>query len=79
MKNNKIIIYDDNCPLCAAYTKAFVSAGMIQQKNRKSFNTVEPLLLELVDTKRCPNEIPVIDRDSKEVYYGIDGLILFLK
>jgi hypothetical protein len=78
MKHNKIIIYDDSCPLCAAYTKGFVAAGMIKKENRKSFTTIEPQLLELIDTKRCPDEIPVIDLDSKEVFYGVDALIEIL-
>ena len=79
MKNNKIIIYDDDCPLCAAYTKGFVAAGMIEKENRKDFSTLDPALLALLDTKRCPNEIPVIDNETKQVFYGIDAITEILQ
>ena len=79
MKNNKIIIYDDSCPLCAAYTKGFVSAGMIEKENRKNFTSIDPALLSLLDIKRCPNEIPVIDNDTKQVFYGIDAITEILQ
>ena len=79
MPNNKIIIYDDSCPLCAAYTKGFVSAGLIDKENRKNFTTIDPDLLALLDQQRCPNEIPVIDFDSKEVLYGIDAITSILQ
>ncbi|MEO8770763.1 MAG: hypothetical protein ABI402_11775 [Ferruginibacter sp.] len=79
MKPNKIIVYDDTCPLCAAYTQGFVSAGMIEKENRKNFTSIDPSLLELLDKKRCPNEIPVIDFETKEVLYGIDAITSILQ
>lgn len=74
MKTNKIIIYDDCCPMCAAYTKAFVSTGMIEPANRKNFSTIDPALMQYIDTNRCKNEIPVLDADTKQVWYGVDAL-----
>ncbi|MEO6491133.1 MAG: hypothetical protein ABIO04_14420 [Ferruginibacter sp.] len=74
MKCNKVIIYDDNCPLCSLYTIGFVAAGMITNDNRKNFSTVDSSLLELIDTNRCRNEIPVIDLKNSQVWYGIEGL-----
>ncbi|MFT3908912.1 MAG: DCC1-like thiol-disulfide oxidoreductase family protein [Ferruginibacter sp.] len=79
MKNNKIIIYDDSCPLCAVYTKGFVSAGMIKKENRKNFTSIDPALLSMLDTKRCQNEIPVIDNDTNQVFYGIDAITEILQ
>lgn len=76
--SNKIIIYDDACPLCAAYTNAFVKCGFIKKENRVNFTTITPKLLSNIDTERSKNEIPVIDRDTNEVYYGIDGLLKIL-
>ncbi len=73
-RNTKTIIYDDTCPLCAAYTKAFVKAGLIEKTNRKSFSNIDPHLLSLIDTKRCVNEIPVLDLQTQQVWYGVDGL-----
>ncbi|MEO7522861.1 MAG: DCC1-like thiol-disulfide oxidoreductase family protein [Ferruginibacter sp.] len=79
MKNNKIIIYDDSCPLCAAYTQGFVYAGLIQKDNRRDFTSIDPELLNLLDIKKCPNEIPVIDTETKLVYYGIDAIVEILQ
>ncbi len=76
--NSKIIIYDDSCPLCAAYTGAFVQTGLIDREGRKNFSTIQPDLLAMVDIKRSVNEIPVIDTSTKQVWYGIDALLELL-
>lgn len=80
MKNTaKIIIYDDTCPFCGAYTNAFVKTGLIAKENRKAFNNIDQNTLALIDIKRCVNEIPVIDVHTKQVWYGIDGLVEILQ
>lgn len=76
--STKIIIYDDTCPLCAAYTNAFIQTGFIAEENRKSFTGIQPNLLEKIDTTRCRNEIPVIDTETSQVWYGIDALLEIL-
>ncbi len=75
---DKIIIYDDDCPLCSAYTSTFVKTGLIKKENRKNFSTITPPLLQLIDVERSKNEIPVIELPTKKVYYGIDGLVEIL-
>lgn len=74
----KIIIYDDTCPLCTAYTNVFVQTGLLEKKDRKKFSSITPDLLALVDIKRSVNEIPVIDVNTKQVWYGIDALLEIL-
>jgi predicted DCC family thiol-disulfide oxidoreductase YuxK len=76
--SNKIIIYDDACPMCATYTNAFVKCGFIKNENRVNFTTITPQLLSIIDIEKSKNEIPVIDSDTNEVYYGIDGLLEIL-
>lgn len=76
--NSKIIIYDDTCPLCAAYTKAFIKTGLIEKEGRIKFSTIQPEMLALVDAKRSVNEIPVIDTNTQQVWYGIDALLEIL-
>jgi len=34
---DKILVYDDACPLCVAYTGAFVKTGLLTAEGRKSF------------------------------------------
>lgn len=77
---NKAIIYDDNCPMCQAYTKLFVSTGFLQEENRIPFSKIHnyclPDSVEIckVDWQRARHEIPVIDKANGKVFYGIDAL-----
>jgi predicted DCC family thiol-disulfide oxidoreductase YuxK len=78
MKNNKIILYDDACPLCSWYTGAFVKTGLLDKEGRKAFSTATPELLQCIDRHRGVNEIPLLDNDTKEVLYGIDALVAII-
>lgn len=79
MKNsNYILIYDDKCPLCTAYTGLFVKTGILTNEGRKSFTTVDETLLQKVNVERSKNEIPLIDTATNRVYYGIDALLELL-
>ncbi len=77
--NTKIIIYDDSCPLCSAYTNAFIKAGFIDKEGRKNFSNITPDLIEKIDINRAVNEIPVIDTTTSQVWYGIDALLEILQ
>ncbi len=76
--HSKIIIYDDSCPLCAAYTNAFIHTGFIKKEERKNFSNIEPEWMAMVDSKRSANEIPLIDATTHQVWYGIDALLQIL-
>lgn len=73
--SSKIIIYDDGCPLCAAYTSAFVATGMLPAQGRKNFSDVDADTFKLIDKAKCNNEIPLLDTATKQVWYGIDALL----
>lgn len=75
---NKAIIYDDNCPQCAAYTKAFIKGGFLQKENRISFSEVNMQQFK-IDWQRAKHEIPVIDLKTGEVKYGVDALAEILQ
>lgn len=76
--SNILIVYDDTCPLCASYTRAVVKTGFITKENRKSFSSISSEYLQCLDTNRCRNKIPVIDIQTKQVWYGIDALLEIL-
>jgi len=76
--NNKILVYDDACPMCAWYTGAFVQSGLLAEEGRKAFSTCNPELLHRINQQRGKNEIPLIDRDTRQVWYGIDALLEIL-
>jgi predicted DCC family thiol-disulfide oxidoreductase YuxK len=78
MKVNKVLVYDDSCPLCAAYTRAFVKAGFLSKEERKAFSAIDNELLLSVSMQKGRNEIPLIDIQTKQVWYGIDALLEIL-
>jgi hypothetical protein len=80
MKNshNKAIIYDDTCPMCNIYTKAFVQYGFLKSENRLSFTKIDDTIASKLDLHRSKHEIPLIDQDTGEVLYGVDSLVFLL-
>lgn len=75
---NKALIYDDNCPLCKAYTKAFVQTGFLKKENRIAFSDLQIGEFD-IDWNRAKHEIPLVDKDTKKVVYGIDALTAVLQ
>lgn len=71
--NNKAIIYDDNCPLCKAYTSAFVKGGFLQKENRIAFSKVNMQQFN-IDWHRAKHEIPLVNLQTGEVKYGVEAL-----
>ena len=39
MLEDKVIVYDDSCPMCKIYTYWFVAVGLLKQENRVGFAT----------------------------------------
>ncbi|OQP67709.1 hypothetical protein [Niastella populi] len=76
--NDKVLVYDDACPLCVAYTSAFVKTGLLTAEGRKPFSDASPELLHCINWQRSKNEIPLFDPVSKKVWYGIDALLEIL-
>ena len=75
---NRILVYDDNCPLCTWYSGLFVKYGFLDAKGRKPFSTLDDRLLSLIDFNKSRNEIPLLDITSNKVLYGIDALLEIL-
>ncbi len=71
----KTLIYDNECPLCVAYTGAFVKAGLLEKEGRKNFSEIDNNILCNVDTARMHNEIPLVETETGKVWYGIDALL----
>ena len=75
---NKIIIYDDVCPLCKAYTSGFVNLGWLLPDHRVGFSDASPELLASIDIDRARHEIPLYDTLTKETLYGKEALFYLL-
>ena len=75
---NKILIYDDNCPLCTWYSGLFVKYGFLKTNGRVPFSKLDPDLLSKIDFDKSRNEIPLADITNNNVIYGIDALLEIL-
>lgn len=75
---HKIIIYDDVCPMCKAYTEGFVQIGWLDAANRIGFSQVPQNILNQIDSDRARHEIPLFDTKTGETLYGKDALFYIL-
>lgn len=73
---DKTIIYDNACPMCDSYTRSFVNRGMLEQDGRSAFTNLDAGTLSKLDLTRARHEIPLLDKVSGEVLYGMDALLL---
>ncbi|NDI98443.1 hypothetical protein GWA97_05100 [Flavobacterium sp. LaA7.5] len=73
--SNQTLLYDEDCPLCQAYTGAFVKSGMLDNNGRKPYAELNDSELAFIDANKAVNEIALIDRENNTVTYGIDSLI----
>ncbi|WP_345334249.1 hypothetical protein [Mucilaginibacter defluvii] len=71
---NHIILYDAECPMCNLYTKAFVSAGILDDTGRTAYQDTPEMLCPLIDRQRAVNEIALVNTQTGEVKYGIESL-----
>ncbi len=72
---NQTLLYDEDCPLCNAYTSGFIISGMLDENGRKPYSELSDEERNFVDTHRACNEIALIDNNNKTVTYGIDSLL----
>lgn len=72
--NKHIIIYDDECPMCDLYTRAFVRSKMLEKGARVAFSAMDSSIEQGLDSDRSRNEIALIDVTTGKVSYGIDSL-----
>ena len=78
MLKDKVIIYDDSCPMCKLYTYWFVAWGFLKAENRIGFAIVPSSISEKLDINRGRHEIPLYDRKTGEATYGLNALTFIL-
>ena len=71
---NHIILYDEECPMCYAYTKAFTKLNMLPQNGREVYQNIPENICPLIDKQRAVNEIALVNTATGEVSYGIKSL-----
>lgn len=75
---NQTLLYDEDCPLCRAYTSGFIATGMLDKNGRKPYACLSEEERNYVDAHRACNEIALVDNGNKTVTYGIDSLLKVL-
>lgn len=76
---NKIIIYDDTCPMCSLYTAVFTKCGLLEKDGRLSFSRInDKSKVSAIDMDRAKEEIPLIDTAGGKTLYGLDSLVFIL-
>ena len=75
---NHIILFDGECPMCKAYTQAFVSSGMLGANGRAAYQNSMDDVCPVIDRQRAVNEIALINLENGEVTYGIQSLFLVI-
>lgn len=75
--SQKVIVYDNTCPLCCWYTKKFTEFGFLKEENRISFSEISQKNYAL-DWEKSKHHIPLIDKEGKQTLYGLDSLLFIL-
>jgi predicted DCC family thiol-disulfide oxidoreductase YuxK len=73
------MVYDADCPLCMAYTGAFIKAGMLDQEGRIPYQQVGGEFVPGMDSERSKNEIALVNRETGEVKYGLESLLTIIE
>lgn len=71
----KLIIYDESCPMCKLYTKGMVAADTSGCLTRLSSGQLTQETINRIDQQRARHEIPLVDLDGGETLYGVDTWI----
>lgn len=74
---NHIILFDGECPMCRAYTQAFIKTGMLDAGGRAAYQTNMNICL-LIDKQRAVNEIALVNLENGEVTYGVVSIFKIL-
>lgn len=73
-----VIIYDDECPMCDLYTRAFVKTKMLDEKGREPYSWLPSSIRQHIDSQKARNEIALVNSRTGDVMYGIDSLFTIL-
>ncbi len=69
-----MILFDSECPMCRAYTQAFVQSGMLEKDSRAAYQTKMETVCPVIDRQRAVNEIALVNTQNGEVTYGVESL-----
>lgn len=74
-----VILYDEVCPMCNLYTKAFVEFNFLDKEGRATYQNMPDSFSNYVDHKRAVNEIALVHTRTGTVTYGVHSLMKILE
>lgn len=73
---NHLLLFDAECPICDAYSKAVVKSGLIGNDGRKAYQQeLNAQACPLVDRQRAVDQIALINLETGEVSYGAESIL----
>jgi len=72
--NHHVLIFDQDCPLCKAYTGIFIKTGMLDAYGRQAYGQMNEATCLIIDKDKARNEIALVNTKTGHVIYGIDSL-----
>jgi len=72
------LLYDAYCPLCQAYSNAFIKFGFLNKEGRLNWNEISDSIKSQIDVDRSRHEIALVNVHTGDVFYGIDSLFTIL-
>lgn len=69
-----VLLYDKDCPLCKAYSGAFVKTKMLDADGRQDFGSTNFNQFPNLNISRSRDEIALINTSTGNIIYGIDSL-----
>jgi predicted DCC family thiol-disulfide oxidoreductase YuxK len=76
--SDHIIFYDADCPLCKAYTGAFIKNNMLDRNGRMPYGSMHSDIQAAIDMDRARNEIALMNTKTGQITYGIDSLFAII-
>ena len=73
---NHLLLFDAECPICDAYSKAVVKSGLINNDGRKAYQQeLDAPTCPLVDRQRAADQIALVNLETGEVSYGAESIL----
>lgn len=75
----KLLVYDGDCPLCWWISQRFVDLGLVDDRQRRPFQSFGGERKHAMEEAGIRNEMLVLDEGSEEIRTGIDGFLWLLE
>jgi predicted DCC family thiol-disulfide oxidoreductase YuxK len=71
-----LLLFDAECPICDAYSRAVVKSGLISNDGRKAYQQeLDAQTCPFIDRQRAVDQIALINLETGEVCYGAESIL----